>query len=889
VNPRRAVMIRTATTAWALVAPIGLAPEARAQALDYEVTATMVRQGRFAAHALGRDTIVSSYPRAAREVHFKFALNGRDNEFPPGIEHTINLRPRDGTIVTPVYAFGMEPRPLLPRPEDATEGEDGTARVTIRLDLRAVQRAIAEQGWYKPPQGDTIRRLRRVTVIGDTDPLVWDIGAVGEGAAQDLSDANEDGIWEATLTFRTDYLRPLDRQGRAIWVRSRDLSAFPRLTSPQSLLDATYRLSLEELTQLVREDGALSAGAKWPGVWTRDVALSSLLGLAFVEPDAVRTSLMRKVDATGRIIQDTGTGGSWPVSTDRMTWALAAWEVYAVTGDRDWLRTAYDVIARSAEADEHVALDRATGLFRGESSFLDWREQSYPRWMQPADIYQSQALGTNAVHHGAYRVLAQMANDLGEPSARAALWRARADTLRSAMAERLWIPALGRHAQFIYGRTAMSRSARFEALGEALALLTGVTPQAQWTTVIQQGPLMSAGTPTFWPFIAGVPFYHNGTVWPFVTAYWAWAAADAGDANVVAHAIMTMTRATALFLTNKENLVAETGHFDGTALNSDRQLWSVAGSLAVQYRLLFGLRLEHDRLRFQPVVPGLYAGDRELRGLRYREATLTVRVRGSGARVRSATLDGVPLERAEVPATLRGEHVVELVMDGRTRRRSTVRPVGAQFAPATPSARVADAAMDGMLDWEAVPGAVRYVVHRNAVPVDTVAERGFPIVRTGMLDEFQVEALDSRGVASFLSEPVRVVTVDGEREIIPTGGPVRLERGSAPVTLRVQVPEAGRYALDALYSNGSGPINTEDKAAVRTLAVDGRDLGVLVMAQRGAGNWSERGWSNALVVSLPAGEQAITVRWDARDENMNGRVSTADLHGLRLTRLPDPD
>lgn len=892
VTPARAATAACAlahSLATALVAALVASSAAQAQSPGHEMTATTVRQGRFEAHALGRDTIVSTYPRAAREVHFKFALNGRDNEFPPGIEHTINLRPRGGVVVTPVYAFAVPPRPLLSRPEAAGEGEDGTARVTIRLDLRAVQRALAERGWYKPPMGDTIRRLQRVTVIGDTDPLVWDIAAVTEGAPQDLTDADEDGIFEATLAFRTEYLRPLDAQGRAIWVRARDLSAFPQLTSPEPLLDAVHRLSLEELTQLVRDDGALAAGAKWPGVWTRDVALSGLLGLAFVVPDAVRASLMRKVDASGRIIQDTGTGGSWPVSTDRMSWALAAWEVYAVTGDTAWLRTAHDVIARSAQADEHVALDRGTGLFRGESSFLDWREQSYPRWMQPADIFQSQTLGTNAVHHGAYRVLARMGRELGEPADRVARWSARADTLRAAMAERLWMPALGRHAQFTYGRTAMSRSPRFEALGEALALLTGVTPREQWTTVVARGPLMVAGAPTFWPFIEGVPFYHNATVWPFVTAYWAWAAADAGDASVVEHAILAMTRGTALFLTNKENLVAETGHFEGTALNSDRQLWSVAGSLAVQYRLLFGLRVDHDRLRFEPVVPGPYRGERELRGLRYRDATLTVRVRGTGTRVRSATLDGRPLVRAEVPATLRGPHVVELVMDGEVRRRGTVRPVAARFAPATPVARLADGAMDTMLEWEAVPGAVRYVVHRNAEPVDTVAEPGFPVVRTAQLDEFQVEALDTLGVGSFLSEPVRVVSAEGEWEVAPAAGTVRLERASAPVTLRVRVPEAGRYALDVLYSNGSGPINTEDKAAVRTLAVDGRDAGALVMPQRGAGNWRERGWSNALVLALPAGERTFTVRWDARDENMNGAVSTADLHRLRLTRLPEPD
>ena len=117
-----------------------------------------------------------------------------------------------------------------------------------------------------------------------------------------------------------------------------------------------------------------------------------------------------------------------------MVWALAAWELYAATGDTAWLRTAHDVTRRSALADLHAARDARTGLFHGESSFLDWREQSYPRWMQPADIYRSQSLGTNAIHHGAYRVLARMARALREPDAEARRWDAIADSVAAGMA-----------------------------------------------------------------------------------------------------------------------------------------------------------------------------------------------------------------------------------------------------------------------------------------------------------------------------------------------------------------------------------------------------------------------------------------------------------------------
>ena len=105
---------------------------------------------------------------------------------------------------------------------------------------------------------------------------------------------------------------------------------------------------------------------------------------------------MKKVKR-GRIIQDTGSGGAWPVSSDRTTWALAAWEIYKTTGDRTWLKQAYEIIKNSVEDDYKVIYDKTTGMYSGESSFLDWREQTYPKWMNNADIYVSQNLGTNAV------------------------------------------------------------------------------------------------------------------------------------------------------------------------------------------------------------------------------------------------------------------------------------------------------------------------------------------------------------------------------------------------------------------------------------------------------------------------------------------------------------
>ena len=89
-----------------------------------------------------------------------------------------------------------------------------------------------------------------------------------------------------------------------------------------------------------------------------------------------------------------------------------------------------------------------------------------------------------------------------------------------------------------------------------------------------------------------------------------------------------MCRSTALFLTNKENFVADNGSPSGTVVNSDRQLWSVAGSLAMVYRVFFGMEFAVDSLHLQPVIPEALGGTRTLTNFHYRHAVLSITVKG---------------------------------------------------------------------------------------------------------------------------------------------------------------------------------------------------------------------------------------------------------------------
>ena len=170
----------------------------------YTITDTSVIQGRFSAVAVTRDRIETNYPRASREVMFKFSINGQDNEFPPGTDHMIYVRPRRAKITTPVYQFGRIDAPRTPSPEEAPAvSEEGTAQVTFRLDMRPVLASFRALGAYDPPNGPRIRAraFKGVYIVGNAEPLTWDFSVLEPGSRFELTDQNRDGIYTVTLPF----------------------------------------------------------------------------------------------------------------------------------------------------------------------------------------------------------------------------------------------------------------------------------------------------------------------------------------------------------------------------------------------------------------------------------------------------------------------------------------------------------------------------------------------------------------------------------------------------------------------------------------------------------------------------------------------------------------
>jgi hypothetical protein len=860
---------------------------------SYQIYPDKVVQNGFIATAVSSAEINSNYVSAASlhispVIDFKFSINGKDNEQAPGIDHHFNCIADSN--VTGLIRFGEKQADVKQVPPGSYL-KPGT-ELKFRLDMRDIFAAFDKQGFYVFYNGDKLYKtdFKGVFVAGNRAPLIWDFNNLINHPGLELKDPDNDGIYETTVVLNKE----TDKKNTASsWKLRRVNQAFPEYHSTYVLSDALYNLSIEEMENAIEPDSTFRTGKEWSGVWTRDISYSILLSMAILQPKVAMNSLMRKVK-NGKVVQDTGTGGAYPVSSDRMIWAVAAWEVYKVTGDRNWLASIYKIIRNSVVDDEQNVYDHTTGLVRGESSFLDWREETYPKWMQPADIYESECLGTNAVHFQVNNILSKIASLLGNEKD-SKKFHGQAETIKKAMDRWLWMPEKGYYGQYLYGRNFKILSNRSESLGEALTVLFDIAHADKQVKIINETPVTDFGITCIYPQIPNILPYHNNAVWPFVASYWAMAAAKAGNEDAVMQAISSVYRPAALFLTNKENFVSSDGDYAGTQINSSNMLWSLSGNLALVYKVLFGMQYEQDSLRFVPFVPASLAGIRALKNFPYRNALLDIEMQGSGNQIQEITIDGKPLAHATLSGKITGHHNIFIRLKNKNLAgKKKISP----FYVTVETPLVSYSKPE--ISWPAVEGAVNYQIIRNGKISGSTTGTKLP-VDLEKYALYQVAAIDKNGISSFASEPVQIIPVKNliklEAEDFSTQTDSNYQgfsgRGfldltntkNKKVVLTVSVTHSGFYALDCRYANGNGPINTENKCAIRTLEVNNKFAGIFVFPQRGKSEWSDWGMSNSVQAFLQEGQNKIQIDLKESNQNMNGEINQAEIDYVRLIRL----
>ncbi|MBO5748002.1 MAG: hypothetical protein J6R48_03115 [Muribaculaceae bacterium] len=726
--------------------------------------------------------------------------------------------------------------------------------------------------------------------IVKTDAYVWRGDSIIQG--EYIAHAPSSTEIVSSYYAQPHYFMPVEH----VWKLKNDISMYPRLTTSNTLHAAVFNMGLDEMVNAVEPDTTLRTGKEWAGVWTRDVSYSIILSMAYMQPEASKISLMKKVNANGRIIQDTGSGGAWPVSSDRMIWAVAAYEVYKVTGDKEWLKFIYPVIRDSFEDDFKVVYNAESGLVRGETSFIDWREQSYPKWMQTADIYNSEAMNTSVVHAEGLRILSKIADELGKKK-EAKRYAEAAKSLTDAINSVFWMDDKGYYAMYTYGRENMILNPRAETLGESLAILFNVASPERAKIISQSNPTTPYGVAIFYPQISDMPSYHNNALWPFVASYWTLACAKAGNEQATLQGFGSVFRPAALFATNKENFNLDNGDI-ATELNSSNMLWSLSGNIALTCRILFGINYEDNGLSFSPFVPKVMADNRTLSNFTYRDAKLNITVKGHGQHIKSFMLNGKEC-KPFIPADIKGVNEIVIEMDCEEIPAQAVNNQPNLKAPLTPIAWIED----GRLCWNPIEYIGHYEVILNGKRVAKTRQTSYALTEQG---EWQVIGVSEAGVESFASEPRSnadrfVVEMPGEKTSMKSAeisyqpltpiagyngnGFVETDHSTAAISVTIDVPADGEYAFSLRYANGNGPVNTENKCAIRTLTVDGKKIGTVVMPHRGVANWDDWGMTNEVKTELKAGKHTLCIEYRPENENMNLSTNHAIIDCVKLVRV----
>jgi hypothetical protein len=396
--------------------------------------------------------------------------------------------------------------------------------------------------------------------------------------------APADTAWRTQLTERgrtasatiteDGYSLSTVNEGRAIPAQT------AKTETASVLFDALFALAQDELGRARVEEirysafndnqpvpcECLVAGQLWPWVWTRDIAYATDLGVFRFDPLSARNSLEFKLSTeradhgeidprkstaarSTYIVQDTGSGGSWPVSTDRISWFLGARHLLGNTAFADKV---YKALVDTLAQDLRYVFDADRGLYRGETSFLDWREQTYPGWTahDVTFIAESYALSTNVLYFEALQLAATMAQ---ARHADPAPYRKQALALKVAIDNAFWREDRGMYMSYVGNANSPRNIEAYDLLGTSLAIISGVAPPARARRALAGYPTWSDGTPAVWPEREEVQIYHNRAIWPFASAYALKAARALDEPARIAHELRSMMRHAALAGSNMEN------------------------------------------------------------------------------------------------------------------------------------------------------------------------------------------------------------------------------------------------------------------------------------------------------------------------------------------------
>ena len=593
----------------------------------------------------------------------------------------------------------------------------------------------------------------------------------------------------------------------------------PVYQSDQPLIDALYNMSVERISDAIDGSGRFNVTHNISRLYC-----SIYLSLAALKPHQSMATLRTLVDRDSIIMQREG---QWPVVSDHIGWATAAWEVYKTTGDKVWLAYCKHVIEKTLNINSRVLFDQNTGLIHG-AGYTTSRPLGVRRmtWMGYNDLFACMSLGNNILTAHAYAILGEICDELGIEHT----YDKDAQRIKDAINQHLWNEDKGFYSSFLYGMAFPRQSPTTDNTSQAMCVLWGIADDDRAENLISNTPVSDMGVNVTYPTNNPLEPYLANSSWATTQALWNLAAAYTGNENALRRGLGALYRAQALYQSR------------GIRLKDIRidELGTSSSNVAMIMRVFLGMNFKSEGIEFEPMVPAGMPGKKTFTGLNYRKAVLDITIVGTGNDISDITDNGKPMESAFLPNDIEGHHniVITLQEGNRPTQKVTIHHNEATL-PFTPTV-IWTNDTGHIVDF--VPGTP-YRLSANG-GLSNLEDSVFVLPKTDGYTEFSVE-IAGKYSHGFMSKPLFKYHLTPQIAFFP-----KVEGDTA--VINVSVAQGGDYLLDIGYH----PTGTLD---VRKISANSHPMGTLVMASGNTLEPNELAYSSMVRMKLLKGDNVITV------------------------------
>lgn len=836
-----------------------------------------VVDGKWVAHARSGTHLVTNYEPPLHDsvpavIKVRLAINGHDNELRPGEYHYIDLtgEAENAVVKACVADEKRSSSQKIMRPK----------QLRLRIDLSPIKDALSEKGFFVTPTHDTIYAddYQGVWLTADVAPLNVEASQchLHQELLVDAMPAS-DGFHHAAIDLSLES-RHINKQ----WKINAPDKNYPVYESSQKLIDVMHNMSIAEIASGDNHDSDHFMVAQ--------ECYAIALSLAYLEPQ-------RSMQALKSMVKDsviiTGDGAeSYRSLVNKMIWATAAWKVYCVTADKQWLKYCYSIILKNIEIIENSGLfNRDTGLYRGACPYrVSSINQYYPSWAGVTDVFETEPLLANAIMEHAYRVVEMMCDEFEMN-----YHSARAEALKDAINHRLWDELKGQYSQYLYGGTLNMASPCSDNMGQALCVLWDIADDNRGETLVNEMPLSYYGIPLTYPISMSVKPEFNNAVIPMVQALWNLAAARNGNVAMLRRGIGAQVRPQALLASCDVSTSATAGEPIGLSYSRG----NAAGNLSMIYNVIAGMNFLPNGIEFTPKVPVCFDGKKAITSFKYRHAVLDITIDGTGNELSKISLDGKVLADNFIDGNISGHHTIVITMnDIYTGSGKNTVSEQLSYIPETP-----------LWQWDGYYGTTYnyngndgYKILINDEPRYSMRDSVLGTRDTVSYRSLSLMAVNKHGF-SYISKPHFITTtastlgfakfnhhlsIDRSFPRHYHHHPIEVSDSSSWVSIPVTTTEAGDYVVDVLYSNGNGYAALWSPCQMLEVTANGHLQGVVVAPPLGQGQWLMTAYSSRLLVRLLKGSNTLQLRLYRQSPKV-GSTECLRLHHLRIIkRTPTP-